>query len=131
MKALVAVFLLMALVADQKDWKSSELKGLYIHEDGEPGRIVENSDGSESHIMPIVFSRRVLDLKSWGRFEERNEGFTETMYVQRGRWKLKGDSIYLRFIPKARRRSAIMWKRMAISFTAMELIAIGASEKTS
>ena len=100
MKALVAAFLLMALVADQRDWRTSELKGLYVHVDGEPGRTIENSDGSESHIMPIVYSRQVLDLKSWGRFEERNEGFSETMFVQRGRWKPNGDSIYLRFYPK-------------------------------
>ncbi len=96
MKIAFSLLSLLLLIPVDRDIKKSDLYGIYRHSVGEPGRVIKNEDGSETHIMPITYQSSTLTLKRWGRFEEQMKGMDVVEHPPfKGRWDLEGDSVIL------------------------------------
>lgn len=97
MKKAYLILAISVFVSQQEAFKKRDLYGVYRQETGEPGRTIIQSDSSEIHLSPMVYSWTELELKSWSRWEERSSFDGENPFCLRGSWTFDGDSIYLYF----------------------------------
>lgn len=99
MKAYLGILIVALSIPANRDLSKKDIRGTYEHSNGEPGRTIVEPDGSELHLPPITYSRTRLELKRWGRCEEYSSGMEipKGLSPLKGRWELKGDSVYLKF----------------------------------
>lgn len=95
MRYLATLTLLSLVTCLSGPTNKRELYGIYRQELGEPGRTIVQSDSSEIHLGPIIYSWTELELKSWSRWEERHSFAGGEVRRLKGRWTFDGDSLRL------------------------------------